>query len=1017
MSLFSKGRAVALAGVLLAAASLPGQFADAAPGNQGQGQGRGKPVREVPVSTTGSYIVVLNADPLLGSFTQDELQSNAAANASVELVQDHDALLDAAGVSVANKTHSYVNSVNGFSATMSHESAVKISLQKNVAFVVADELMQPTTDESGDFLGLTDEAGAWDSGLLGEDIVIGVIDSGIWPEHASFADDGSYGPAPVTIADVDVVDEDGEVVRVIPGCDFGGPSEHLAPGLVDAPFECNDKLIGARQMLSTYASLTGLTDVEYDSARDENGHGTHTASTAGGNAGVDAEIFGVDRGTVSGIAPLARIVAYKALGELGGYGSDLTGAIDQAVEDGVDVINYSIGSSSFAIGSDDVAFLFAANAGVFVATSNGNAGPGAATTGSPASVPWITSVGASTHTRTFTGSVTFGDLVPPKGKKPTPPPVTTTVEGASVTGGTGVLQIVDAADHGNELCLSDQKFKGNLSGKIVLCKRGVNARVDKSFAVYLAGGAGMVLYNLDDVSDLITDNHWVPSVHVTLTDGLVVKSYIDTAQKPVAYITGGEHDTATGAVMAAFSSRGENLLSADIIKPDVTAPGVNILAGQTPTPTSGPPGQLFQSISGTSMSSPHVAGLFALIKQAHPDWSPAMAKSALMTTSYQDVMKEDAATPADPFDMGAGHVDPSGATTAPNSLFNPGIVYDNDIFGHAAFTCGADLGVFTAGTCDFVAGLGYSFDATDLNLASIGIGALAGTQTTFRTITNVSGGELSLTPVIDAPAGFSVSVDGDLAAIAAGESRTFDITIARTDAAVGVWGFGSITLEGSGYEAYSPIAVRATNLAAVGEVTAALEDGTASIPVAFGYTGEYTPVASGLVAATDTVQTVGQDPDQTFAPSDEGNGATRLDVAVTAGDTLLRVHLPQVDPDDNIDLDLYVYGPDGTLVGASGNGGTNETVELLLPVAGTYELYTHGWGVGDASPVEYTIQTWLVPGTPGNLEAIDPGDATVGTSGEVIINWPADLPAGEYYGVISHVSPDGLEATTLVALS
>ncbi len=951
------------------------------------------------MSTTGSYIVVLNADPLLGSFSQDELQSAQAAAASAEIIEGHVALLDAVGVSTADKTHSYVNSVNGFSAAMSHESAVKISQQKNVAFVVADELRQPTTDESGDFLGLTGGGNAWQSGHLGDDVVIGVIDSGIWPEHPSFADDGSYPDLGIDVP-----------------CDFGGPSDHLARGLVDAPFACTNKLIGARQIMDTYVGLTGLTDVEYDSARDEDGHGTHTASTAGGNAGVNAEIFDIDRGTVSGVAPRARIIAYKALGTLGGYGSDLAGAIDIAVADGVDVINYSIGSDSFAIGPDDVSFLFAAANGVFVATSNGNAGPGPATTGSPASVPWVTSVGASTHTRTFEGGVSFGDFVPPKIKKGTTPYPVTTVNGASVTGGTGVLPIVDAADLGNELCLPDKPFKGGVSGRIVLCKRGTNARIDKSFAVYSAGGAGMVLYNLDNVSDLITDNHWVPSVHITLTDGLAVKAYIDAVKKPTAQIAAGVRADATGAVMAAFSSRGENLLSADIIKPDVTAPGVNILAGQTPTPTSGPPGQLFQSISGTSMSSPHVAGLFALIHEAHPAWTPAMAKSALMTTSYQDVLKEDALTPADPFDMGAGHVDPSGPVGAANSLFNPGVVYDSDIFDNAAFSCGADLGIFDEDTCNFVASFGYSFDATDLNLASIGIGALAGVQTTYRTITNVSGGPLSLAPVVDAPAGFSVSVNGNLAAIASGESRTFAVTIARDGADVGEWSFGSLTLKGGGFAAFSPIAVRATNLAAPGEVPGVLADGTTSIPVTFGYDGEYEPVATGLVVATNTVQTVGQDPDTTFAPTDVGNGATLLKVTVSQGDTLLRVHLPQVDLEDNIDLDLYIYGPDGTLVGASGNGGTNETVEFILPAAGTYELYTHGWGVG-GTPVDYTIQTWIVPGTPGNLAAVDPGDAVSGTTGEVIVTWPPDLPAGEYYGVVTHLSHDGVEATTLVAVS
>ncbi len=143
--------------------------------------------------------------------------------------------------------------------------------------------------------------------------------------------------------------------------------------------------------------------------------------------------------------------------------------------------------------------------------------------------------------------------------------------------------------------------------------------------------------------------------------------------------------------MAYFSSRGPTgaPASSDIIKPDVTAPGVQILAGNSPAAGFDAAGELFQAIQGTSMSGPHVAGLFALLKQAHPTWSAAAAKSALMTTARQDVTKQDGTTPADPFDMGAGHVDPSGPAAAPNSMFNPGIVYDAGFLEYLGFLCDA----------------------------------------------------------------------------------------------------------------------------------------------------------------------------------------------------------------------------------------------------------------------------------------------------------------------------------------
>ena len=420
----------------------------------------------VDASPSGSYIVVMTDAPLIVEYGQDGLTSKKAKKDAKGLAKGHDKVLAEAGVASAAKLHSYTSSLNGFAAEMTKVQAQKIADRDDVFAVYVDELRQPTTDESGTFLGLDGPAGAWSLGYNGEDVVVGVIDGGIWPEHPSFADDGSYSDLGIVLDETDY-----------PACDFGNTAHHPA----DAAFECNNKLIGARQVLPTYRALIGAETYEFDSARDENGHGSHTASTAAGNAGVEAAILGIDRGVLSGVAPRARVIAYKGLGSLGGFGSDLAAAIDQAVFDGVDVINYSIGSGSYAIGPDDVAFLFAADAGVHVATSNGNSGPGAATTGSPASVPWLTSVGASTQARTFQGSAALGN-----GDE---------YFGASVTAGTGELPLVDSVDAGSELCLLGALDPGVVAGKIVLCKRGQTPRVEKSEAVSVAGGAGMILYN------------------------------------------------------------------------------------------------------------------------------------------------------------------------------------------------------------------------------------------------------------------------------------------------------------------------------------------------------------------------------------------------------------------------------------------------------------------------------------------------------------------------------------------
>ena len=638
----------------------------------------------------GSYIVIMNQDPAaaysggLAGFAATKPTGNAKLATKSASVQNFTAMLksgqtaamNAVGVPASKVVHRYTYALNGFSALMSPEQAKALQLRKDVAKVMPDRLYQKQTDRSGTFLGIDAPAFPWDASYDGEGVIIGVIDGGIWPEHASFADDGSYAPLP--IADIP--------------CEFGNTAHRPD----DLPFECNNKLLGARQMLATYRAVIGATPEEFDSARDEDGHGTHTASTSGGNANVPADILGGDFGLITGVAPRARIIAYKGLGILGGFGSDLAAAVDQAVADGVDVINYSVGSSSFAIGPDDIAFLFAADAGVHVATSNGNSGPLPATTGSPASVPWLTSVGASTQDRTYQGSAVSSD-----GWE---------FFGASITQGTEELELIDAADAGSELCIPDELDPAVVTGKIVLCFRGAIARMEKSRAVNIAGGAGMILYNQDDGQSEVTDTHWVPSVHISNTDGLVIKDYIaNSGGAAVAQITAGAYTEIPAPWMAGFSSRGPNRLSPDLIKPDITAPGVNILAGDSVANR----GELFQMISGTSMSSPHIAGLMARMKQAHPDWSPAMVKSAIMTTSYQQaVLKEDGVRQADPFDMGAGHVNPS-QQYAKTNMYEPGLVYDAGLFEYAAYSCGAALEIFTPGTCAFLDGIGVPSDPSD----------------------------------------------------------------------------------------------------------------------------------------------------------------------------------------------------------------------------------------------------------------------------------------------------------------
>ncbi len=931
----------------------------------------------------GRYVVIMEDEPLVAQFGQDRLGTNAAKKADKAMRKGHQKALAAAGVAANAVSTEYTVALNGFAAELTEAQATKISNVDGVLRVMPDVWREAQTDNSGDFLGLNNPGGLRAKGYDGEGVIVGVIDNGIWPEHPSFADDGSYATPPEAAG--------------IP-CEFGNTAHN--PN--DAPFTCNDKLIGARQVLPTYRALIGAEDFEFDSARDDDGHGTHTASTAAGNEGVSASILGIDRGVITGVAPRAHVVAYKGLGSLGGFGSDLAAAIDAAVGDGVDVINYSIGSGSFAVGPDDVAFLFAADAGVFVATSNGNSGPNPATTGSPASVPWLTSVGASTQDRTFQGSASS-----PDGWE---------FFGASVTDGTGVLPLVDAEDAGSNLCVPNELDPAVVAGKIVLCERGAIARVAKGEAVAIAGGAGMILFNSFDAQEQVTDTHFVPAVHINNTDGLAIKSYIDaTGSAAVAQINGGVRIDAQGSVMAAFSSRGPNRLSADLIKPDITAPGVNILAGNSPFPGPGAvAGELFQSISGTSMSSPHVAGLFALIKQARPDWSAAVAKSALMTTSRQDVTKEDAVTPADPFDMGAGHVDPS--TSGKGSIFEPGLAYDAGLFEYAAFTCGADLGIFTAGSCAFLESIGIPTDPADLNVPSIGIDSIPGSETVTRTVTSVAKdrGWRRYDAIVEAPAGFDVQVSPSTFRLKPGQTATFDVTVTNVSAPAGEWRHGSLTwVDRTGhYTVYSPISVNGAVAAFPDAIAGSGEDGSASFDLTFGYTGEYTAAAHGLEAATVISDNVLQDPDQEFDPDDGFSNAHEF---VTSGAALLRVAIPPEATEANADLDIFLYNPAGEEVATSTNGGTNEQIDVVLPEDGTWTLYVQGWSApgGDS---DYDLYAWIVSATPGGNMSIDsaPASANVGSVGTIDVSWTGATAGQWHLGAVSHSNGDGLFGLTLV---
>jgi Subtilase family/PA domain/Fibronectin type-III domain len=629
----------------------------------------------------------------------------------------------------------------GFAASLPANTVKDVVQIKGVVAVQSDSLRQPLTDASSDFISATPLQNALGGRPnAGAGTIFGSLDTGAWPEHPSFADQGNLGAPPPK--------GDGTPRA----CDFG--DNPLTPA-TDV-FACNHKLIGGKPFLNTYLSDPGRSAGEvYHTARDSNGHGSHTASTSAGNVLASAQVLGVERGPINGIAPGAWVSAYKVCGALGCFGSDSAAAVQQAILDGVNVINFSIsGGTDPFTDPVELAFLDAYAAGVFVSASAGNDGPAASTANHLS--PWVMTVAASTQTREFSSTLTLhgattGDLV---------------LHGASITAGVSSdLPVVlsSAAPYSNNRCTAPAAA-GTFTGKIVACQRGVNARVDKGYNVLQGGAAGMILYNAS-LADTETDNHWLPAVH--LADGTQFKAFMLANASVSGSFTAGTKQNGQGDVMAAFSSRGPAGL---VIKPDVTAPGVQILAGHSPTPesiTEGPPGQYFQAIAGTSMSSPHVAGAGLLLKDAHPTWTPGQIKSALMTTAITSVVKENLTTPADPFDFGAGRIKVVDASAA-------ALTFDETAVRMAA------LG-------------GDPLTAINLNIPSIDAPVMPGQISTTRTAKNSSGSRVEVSVTTTAPAASTIDVSPKKVKLNPGQSATFAITI-TSDAPIDQQQFGAITI-------------------------------------------------------------------------------------------------------------------------------------------------------------------------------------------------------------------------------
>ncbi|XP_061359333.1 subtilisin-like protease SBT2.4 [Gastrolobium bilobum] len=713
------------------------------------------------------YLVLLEGDAVAfheGSWDEHSSRIDPNSEASKahakNLLASHDLLLQSALENGSyNKLHSFKHLINGFSVHTTHSQAKRLKGVPGVKLVEKDRGAKVMTTYTPEFLSLPTGIWAQEGGdrNAGDGVVIGFVDSGINPLHPSFA----YDPMQPFTSNLS---------------HFEGACES---GPLFPASSCNGKIVSARYFSAGAEAVATLNaSVDFLSPFDAEGHGSHVASTAAGNAGVPVVVNGFFHGLASGMAPRARIAVYKAVYPSVGTLADVIAAIDQAVQDGVDILTLSVGPDEppkdtltfFSL--FDISLLFARKAGVFVVQAAGNKGPSPSTLVSFS--PWSVSVAACSTDRRYPASLLLGNGQILNGVGMSGPSFgngsvlhkLVLAKDAVKTNGTfpRTPEYIDECQHPEVLdphIVLESVIICTFSAGFYNGTSTLAAIIDTSKAL---GFMGFILAANPSYGDYIAQpipfsvsGIMIPSV----ADAKVISQYYEEQTKRDERGTATEFGARAGVgegrfasftgrspVVSRFSSRGPDIIDmnrnlADVLKPDILAPGHQIWAAWSPMSALQPmlKGHNFALLSGTSMATPHVAGIAALIKQYNPLWTPSMIASAITTTSTkydnlgEHMMAEgfeiNGLHPATPFEYGAGIVNPKGAN-------DPGLVLSSGYANFISFLC--SLPNIDATTIIEATGEqcnnAFAYPS-DLNLPSVTISALRGSVCVRRTVMNV----------------------------------------------------------------------------------------------------------------------------------------------------------------------------------------------------------------------------------------------------------------------------------------